>query len=147
MFARVRSVWLDGAVGSTKAIMAAALHSNDTSVHDNWAMTVTKTQLERPAIFDDFGLSFDDVFKPTQVSADRVVGPDGKIEVVATRTYDEVSDPDDLVGWLCGTVGFPRGAARALVVQLSENSRRQAQGLIGRRRIGELTVCTARPRG
>lgn len=76
--------------------------------------------MERPATFGDFALSVDDVVQPHRVSAGRVTGSDRAIQEVATRAYDEVTDVDDLVGWLVGSVGFPRGAARAVVVQLTE---------------------------
>jgi hypothetical protein len=82
-------------------------------------MTVTRTKLERRAIFGDFALSVDDVFRPNQVSACRVVGPDATFEELATRAYVEVREVDDLVEWLVDCVGFPTGAARALVVQLT----------------------------
>ena len=83
-------------------------------------MTVTRTKLERPATFGDFALSVDDVFRPNQVSAGRVTGPDRTIQEVVTREYAEVREPDDLVEWLVGPVGFPSGVARALAVQLTE---------------------------
>lgn len=83
-------------------------------------MTVTRTKLERPATFGDLALSVDDLFQPNQVSAGRVTGPDRTIQEVATRAYADAGDVDDLVEWLVGSADFPLGAARALVIQLTE---------------------------
>jgi hypothetical protein len=83
-------------------------------------MTVTRTKLERPAAIGDFALSVDDVFQPSRVSASRSTGAGAPFEEVATRSYAEISDPQDLVEWLVSSVDLPTGAARALVVQLTE---------------------------
>lgn len=88
-------------------------------MRDHWLMTVSRTRLERPAIFGDFALSVDNVFRPNEVSACRVVGPDATFEELATRAYAEVREVEDLVEWLVASVGFPTGSAKALVVQLT----------------------------
>ncbi len=89
-------------------------------MRDHWVMSVTRTKLEQPATFGDFALNVDNLVQPDRVSAGRVTGRTRTIQEVATLAYDEVADVDDLVEWPVGSVGFPRGAARALVVQLTE---------------------------
>ncbi|MBW4078644.1 MAG: hypothetical protein HIU84_09095 [Acidobacteria bacterium] len=81
-------------------------------------MTKSMSKLERPAIFGDFGLSVDDVSQPSRVAASRAKAGT-TFEEVASRTYAEVSNVDDLVEWLVSFVGFPTGVARALVMQLT----------------------------
>jgi hypothetical protein len=80
-------------------------------------MTVTRSKLQRPAVYSDYGLGVDDVSRPTHVSAYRSPGPGSSFDEVATRTYAEF---DDILGWLIESVGFPHGVARALVVQLTQ---------------------------
>lgn len=88
-------------------------------MRDHWLMTVTKTKLERPAAFGGYQLRVNDVFRPTEVTAYRLVGPDGLSEPVASRPYAPAESVDDLVSWLVDGTGMSAGAARALVVQLA----------------------------
>jgi hypothetical protein len=80
-------------------------------VRDHWLMTVTGAKLERPAIFGDFALSVDDIFRPSRVSACRVVERDATFEELATRTYAELRGVDDLLEWLVATIALWLGHA------------------------------------
>ncbi len=80
-------------------------------------MTVTRSKLQRPAVYGDYGLGVDDVSRPTHVSAYRSPGSGSAFDEVATREY---ADVDGILGWLVDAVGFPEGVARALVVQLTQ---------------------------
>ena len=80
-------------------------------------MTVTRTKLQKPAVYGDYGLGVDDISRPSHVFAYRSPGPGSAFDEVATREY---ADVDATLGWLVDAVGFPEGVARALVVQLSQ---------------------------
>jgi hypothetical protein len=78
-------------------------------------MTVSNTKLQRHAVSGDYGLSVNDVALPSRISALRSDRPSFPFKEVGGIAYGEV---DDTVEWLIGTMGFPDGVARALVVQL-----------------------------
>ena len=82
-------------------------------------MTVTRTKLEKPAVYGDYGLGVDDVSRPTRLVAYRAPGVGSSFDEVATTPYAD-GDVDATVGWLVRSVEFPRGVARALVVQLTQ---------------------------
>jgi hypothetical protein len=80
-------------------------------------MTVTRTKLQKPAVYGDYGLGVEDISRPGHLSAYRSQGPGSAFDEVATREY---ADVDATLGWLVDAVGFPEGVARALVVQLTQ---------------------------
>ena len=80
-------------------------------------MTVTQTQLERPAWFKGWGLGVNNLARPSRVFAYKGANVRNPGDPIATADYEKVCG--DLVGWLVTIVGTPERIAHALDTQLS----------------------------